>query len=785
MRSSCQNLFAVAFSILAGVGVRDASGAPIAAHEVAASRKESGALRVPQAEVVEAWQTNLAPRNLHSQERLSVETPESEEHAESDDLSLLQVQPVIFAKTGVAGDPGQRSGNNKWASRSGSAIWDETARWATIREWHPEGVVSNTNVQGVVLWAEVPHMSLNGLLLLSVVAFPALLVAVFLLSAVMVSMCLSSRRVDTTPMLPSPRACMPDGPAEDSREASGLRADDVVSPPALRPEDLTPFSRALYTIWANFCCTIPSQFVFGVPLVLLCISRCYPAEVFSILTLVTAAAVFSNGVYMAMFSGATVMRMRRCMFTDYREMLKGPREPQVAPPSEREIGTVMHWVILPQYTEDVEIVSMTLESLCAGASSRQNVGVVLAMEEREPDAHTKVRALTERFSGSLREILATYHPSNLPNDPPGKASNTAWAFRELVAHLRRQGRDMTNVVLTVADADSDFHEGYFEGVAQLYLETEPGKRDRRIWQSPVFHLKNYHRQPAPVIVGAMFTTMAEMAALSDPNAVRFPYSTYSLSLSLARDVGGWDPEWIAEDWHMGIKCFLLTLGQTTVEPILLPTLNYTPEDTTWQGTMQARWSQAKRHSLGFSDFSYYFMMLPLIFAHCRRNDTPQSVSDFWRMLFTGCGILSRLMNVHVIVGVLTTYSMLALALKLTMFMLMQEDLHIETLFVRTNFCVYALFSTSSVCMLVVCASFQSVYETAKHRIETPKEGPGLIFQSTTVHYLYTLVCFLLFATVYFFALAVTFWKAAWNVLTTKTHKYEVASKLTMEQVRAK
>jgi len=346
----------------------------------------------------------------------------------------------------------------------------------------------------------------------------------------------------------------------------------------------------------------------------------------------------------------------------------------------------------------------------------------------------------------------------------------------LVAHLEGLGRNTSKVILTVADADSDFHEGYYQGLAQLYLETEPEDRDRRIWQSPVYHLKNYHRQPGPIVVGAMFTTMAELAALADPNAVRFPYSTYSLSISLAQHVGGWDPEWIAEDWHMGIKCFLMTLGQTTVVPILLPTLNYTPEDNTWCGTLAARWSQAKRHALGFSDSAYYFMMLPLIFAHCVKSGDGQSMRKFWGMLFSGCTIIIRLMNVHVIIGVLTTYGILSVCLRMIMVVVLNENRHIAFLFDRTHFCVYALFGASSFSMLVVAGLFQSVYESVKHRIETPEGGPSFVFRYKVVHFFYTLLCFVLFATVYFFALAVTFWKAAWNVLTTKTHVYEVAAK---------
>ena len=65
----------------------------------------------------------------------------------------------------------------------------------------------------------------------------------------------------------------------------------------------------------------------------------------------------------------------------------------------------------------------------------------------------------------------------------------------------------------------------------------------------------------------------------------------------------------------------MTLGRTSVEPVLCPVVNYVPEktddnthETAWWGTCMARWTQLQRHALGFSDFSYYFMMLPLVFS---------------------------------------------------------------------------------------------------------------------------------------------------------------------------
>ena len=222
------------------------------------------------------------------------------------------------------------------------------------------------------------------------------------------------------------------------------------------------------------------------------------------------------------------------------------------------------------------------------------------------------------FRHRAKDMKVFIHPDKLPNDPAGKASNVAYAFRQLYAEVK----DYENVVLTIADADSEFGAGYFESLSCQFAASQSRYR---IWQSPVFHMKNYHRQPAPVVVGTMFTSMQlwqhfhtvrlemswiashirmqgqmsikhnrlcsykestfplqwlvaavalleqvnrlslvihchcatvrrqELSGLTDPNAVRFPYSTYSLPMTLARDVGGWDVEWIAEDYHMGIK----------------------------------------------------------------------------------------------------------------------------------------------------------------------------------------------------------------------------------------
>jgi len=66
-------------------------------------------------------------------------------------------------------------------------------------------------------------------------------------------------------------------------------------------------------------------------------------------------------------------------------------------------------------------------------------------------------ANSRHYHPLLRYVMATYHPPGLPNEMPGKASNTRWAAQRLWAFMEKEGLPEERVILTVADADSDFH----------------------------------------------------------------------------------------------------------------------------------------------------------------------------------------------------------------------------------------------------------------------------------------------------------------------------------------
>lgn len=221
--------------------------------------------------------------------------------------------------------------------------------------------------------------------------------------------------------------------------------------------------------------------------------------------------------------------------------------------------------------------------------------------------------------------------------------------------LSGQSLNLDNIVLTVGDADSEFHKRYFEALTYHFLhaggeENCTPMRYLVVWQPPILHMKNFLRQPWPVRLASIITSAHELSNLADPNATRVAYSTYSLSLRLAEGMNGWDPDWITEDWHTTLKVFLATSGRLRVMPIFLPILNYTPDADGVKQQIIARWEQAKRHALGVSE---------LVFLHehmlrvCRETTGCDGKALFlWRSWF----LWFKLMWIHAFVAIFPAFA---------------------------------------------------------------------------------------------------------------------------------
>jgi hypothetical protein len=407
-----------------------------------------------------------------------------------------------------------------------------------------------------------------------------------------------------------------------------------------------PFRRFMYRIAEYTIRLLPACVIYGGTLCLLiCVFFQYRWGVFMSLMLYTFFMCL-NSWELALMSGVGLFRcwiaMRNDWYAMYLRELEGPGSPKrngggAGSPSHtptlpgnpdaweeaqaetlmeseeiREVTwkDVLHVVMLPTYKTPIEVLQLSLRALTSFKDSRTNLGVCLAFEVNEgQEANEKAMALKEEFHDQFRFVTATFHPAGLPGHVPGKSSNECWAFVELRKELKEvhgYGAADPRVLLTIIDDDSELHENYFEALTYHFLKADECARYLTIWQPPIVHFKNFLNQPLLVRTASIFTSLHELACLSNPMDCHVPFSSYSLSLILAASVGGWDPDFISEDWHMMAKCALMTEGRARCKPIFLPLLNYAPEEDGCLRTIKARWTQATRHALGVSEIVYVF-----------------------------------------------------------------------------------------------------------------------------------------------------------------------------------
>lgn len=337
-------------------------------------------------------------------------------------------------------------------------------------------------------------------------------------------------------------------------------------------------------------------------LILVIVGAIYaPWEVFTVAAVIAAYMAFR----LALAGIANVIGLRyirRWEATDWRAEYERRRKP-----SSLAWGEVRHMFVVPNYKEDLSVLRQTLARVAESPLARTQVIVVLAMEATDPRSHETADTLQAEFADKFLHLMATYHPGGLSGEIPGKSANEAWATRhakrELVEHL---GMNPDHILITISDADSLLHPRHLEALTCLYAAAPAQWRHETVWQAPIrYHGNVWSINPVLNLVQT-YSAAWELAYLAGWWWRGLPISTYSLSLRMADEVGYWDPDVIAEDWHMFIKCYYARRGRLRLAPIYLPFSAYAVTGDGFIDACRNRYSQTLRHAWGAKEITYTF-----------------------------------------------------------------------------------------------------------------------------------------------------------------------------------
>jgi hypothetical protein len=270
---------------------------------------------------------------------------------------------------------------------------------------------------------------------------------------------------------------------------------------------------------------------------------------------------------------------------------------------------VIHAIVIPNYKEELDVLTETLDVLACHPQARDCYDVYLGMEQREANGDIKAMNLVQSFVKRFRSITYTMHPSDIPGEAAGKGSNVAWAARELSRNYTMAMRK--NVVVTGIDADSHLSTQYFDSITRLHF-AHPETAQTTLYAAPIIFDRNSHSVPTIVRVADILWSAGGVSGLYQGSSIAPPTSVYSVPLELVDRVGGWDrdSEAIGEDLHMYLKCFFALNGNLTTRTIYSAVSQCNVTDGTKTGArgmyldIRARYKQALRHMWGALDSGY-------------------------------------------------------------------------------------------------------------------------------------------------------------------------------------
>ena len=261
---------------------------------------------------------------------------------------------------------------------------------------------------------------------------------------------------------------------------------------------------------------------------------------------------------------------------------------------------VYHAIIIPEHNEPFHVLKRTLENFTKQDFPLSRLIVVLATEDKDPNARETGSLLKQEFGSKFGRFLVTRHVLHF-GEVAGKSSNMAWAAGKLYKALKIWNIPMSATTVTSCDADALLHPKYFSALTCSYL-TDPD-RAYHFYQGAILFYSNIWRIPLPTRFLNTLNSIWNLALLSQSRRL-INFSTYSASFNSVMRAGSWSVDVIPEDYHLFFKTYFAFGAKVRVVPIFLPVLVDAAESHGFFRTMVNQYEQSKRWAWGVSDIPY-------------------------------------------------------------------------------------------------------------------------------------------------------------------------------------
>lgn len=286
---------------------------------------------------------------------------------------------------------------------------------------------------------------------------------------------------------------------------------------------------------------------------------------------------------------------------------------------------IYHLIFLPLYKEDFILVSASVESLLKNNYPKEKMIVVLCWEERGgEETERTVREVEKIYGNKFHRFLSVMHPANLPDEIPGKGSNTAYA----AAIVKEQIIDKlsipySHIIVSNLDIDTVVFTEYFGILTYTFLITENPLRAS--YQPVPLYINNIWEAPSFARVVAFSATFWHTIK-QEKHETATTFSSHSMPWQALIDVGFWQKNMVSEDSRIFWQCFLRYDGNYKVVSLYYPvSMDANVAHTTWQ-TFKNVYKQQRRWGYGVENVPYF------LFGFIKNKTIPKFKK--WRYGFT-------------------------------------------------------------------------------------------------------------------------------------------------------
>ncbi|CAF1176713.1 unnamed protein product [Rotaria sp. Silwood1] len=266
---------------------------------------------------------------------------------------------------------------------------------------------------------------------------------------------------------------------------------------------------------------------------------------------------------------------------------------------------IRHIVAISCYKEPVDLIARSVQTL-ADQTEVHRIIMVISFEQRTPDKEKKCQFLQEKFQNcGFERMIFTIHPYGLPNEIPGKCSNSNYGLRMAVKEMNIADDEMDNILVTTCDADSKFPPQYIAALTNKYL-TENRPALSTIYQSPLFYNWKLDGLSFVTRVTGLLRSFLMLGALIPFNINTM--SIFSFSLSLAKKGDFVHPGYQMDDIICLIRWMGVTQQRLRISMIPVPVLSGPTSGETIEKEIIEWARQARRWTIGAAEVFHYFVI---------------------------------------------------------------------------------------------------------------------------------------------------------------------------------